>query len=540
MNDLEYFELHKYVKRDLLAKGKNYITFDEEWCIENKPSIDYAIEDFKMCLLKSFGVELSNSGSKFISFEIDNTFDENFCIKVCDDNVKFVAKDEQSLVQALYYAEDIMKKFGDASLEKKDYIVTTKIAHRIATSSLEGGSYTEEYINILLHYGYSGIILYKHDECTLELAKKYGVKAYLFDEKNDSAYDGFITDGYDENSDGIFYTAFWDNKVEKINKLNKKSTVILSFDGGQCIEKDGVSFSTIPGSAAMAQPSDSFIECYNAAKERGLNIWVLNFAGGRTSEFGSIPYIPAMMQWFMRSEALKEYEVCATVESDRYGFIPSIVGEFAKAQNFSPCDEGGICIQKIAAMHFGVKNVENVMMAFKKVTDGVNFLLYNDADYEGPLQFGPAYPLVNSNVYRYDFSKDITLETDVNMNAAACLNKAAMILGHIENDEAKALKSILDFAVNTLVTCANTKRWYRRLDVINKTNEEYKKNFLYEQLIKIGEQELKNAFETADILINAPYLQGNNTEALCTADALDAKIKLTQKALDEIRKKINK
>ena len=43
--------------------------------------------------------------------------------------------------------------------------------------------------------------------------------------------------------------------------------------------------------------------------------------------------------------------------------------------------------------------------AFKKITDGANWLVFNDADYMGPLQFGPAFPLINGKLYEYDFSK---------------------------------------------------------------------------------------------------------------------------------------
>ena len=198
-------------------------------------------------------------------------------------------------------------------------------------------------------------------------------------------------------------------------------------------------------------------------------------------------------------------------------------------------------MQKLAAMHFGAENIEKVMMAFKKVTDGVNYLIYNYADYQGPLQFGPAYPLVNNSLYQYDFkNNDVTYETDINLNAADGLNKAAMILGRLDNEEAKRLSNILNFAVNTLITCANTKRWYRRLYVTENTDADFKRNFLYEQMVKIGQEEISNTFEAAEILAKEPYLQGNNTEMLCTVGAMDAKISLTQKAIEEIKKKINK
>ena len=164
----------------------------------------------------------------------------------------------------------------------------------------------------------------------------------------------------------------------------------------------------------------------------------------------------------------------------------------------------------------------------------------NDADFDGPLQFGPAFPLINGNLYEYDFSRfDGALESDINMKACDGFNKAALILSHIENEEAKELSVILNFLVNTLVTSANAKRWYRRIEAINESDADYKKQFLYSQMVKIGEQEIKNAYETAELLIKAPYLSGNNFDELCTPNALEAKIKLTENAVNEIKKKLN-
>lgn len=536
MNDIQYFELHKNVKRKYLAKGKNYITFDESWCICNSfNEIFFATEDFKECLKKCFNISLGENTEKVIKLTIGEVDENSFEIVVEDKVVEFIASNKFMLVQALYYAEDLMKQFGDGSLEKKHFSVKRKILNRIATSSLENGEITEEYANILLHYGYNGVILFSHSAESLEILRSVGLKAFLQSNEKEyfSLYDGAIS----EEGEILFLEGITD-KISSLKKTDKK-IVVLSYDEGQAIERDGVSFVTKSGSVIMSQPSDLFKQLYEIARNRGIEVWVQNYACGKTEEIPSIPFIPAMMQWFMRWNHLSEYEIRCTVESGKTGFIPSIVGEFAKAQSFSPCDEGGICIQKIAALHFGAENTEKVMMAFKKVTDGVNFLVYNNADEEGPLLFGPAYPLVNNKIYHYDFeNNDITYETDLNLKAADCFNKASLILSHIENEEAKQLSYILAFLVNILVTCANTKRWYRRIAVLETTDADYKKKFLYEQLLKIGEQEIKNAYDTAEILINAPFLEGSNAEYLCTADALEAKIKLTEKAVEEIRKKI--
>ncbi len=546
----DYFELHKNCKRTYLAKGKNYITFNEDWCIKNASFVhEFAINDFNECLLKSFDTKLGENTDKIIDFKLVDGLEHGYKITVKENSVTFVASEKSALVQAIFYAEDLMKLYGDASLEIKEHTVTPVVWPRLVTSSLDGGKYTKEYLNAILHYGYNGIIVYFDDELTLNLAKEMGILTYYCGENADKfndKYDGVILEDIpcEFNKNNIYSTLNWnvscEEKLEILKKLPKDSTVILSFDEGQNIEKDGMNFLTKSGSLVMNQPSDYFKKALNILKQNNVNVIASFCGGGTTNEVATMPYVPAMMQWFMRVQAFKELGILATLESERYGFIPNIVAEFTKLQLLSPCDEGGIAIQKIAATHFGPENVEKVMMAFKKITDGVNWLVFNDADYIGPLQFGTAFPLINGNLYEYDFSSfDGALESDINMKACDGFNKASLILSHIENNEAQELSVILNFLVNTLVTCANAKRWYRRIEAINESDADYKKQFLYSQMVKIGEQEIKNAYETAELLIKAPYLSGNNFDELCTPNALEAKIKLTENAVNEIKKKLN-
>lgn len=546
----DYFELHKNCKRAYLAKGKNYITFNEDWCIKNASFMpEFAIKDFNDCLLKSFGTKLGENTDKIIEFKLVEGLEHGYKISVTESSVTFIASEISALVQAIFYAEDLMKLYGDASLEIKEHKITPIVWPRLVTSSLDGGIYTKEYLNAILHYGYNGIIVYSDDKLTLNLAKEMGVLVYYCGKNSDKfteKYDGIIVEDIPSefNEKYIYSTLYWnvtnEEKLEILKKLPQNLTVILSFDEGQVVEKDGMNFLTKSGSLVMNQPSDYFVNAIKLLKQNNVNVIVSSFCGGTTNELAVMPYIPAMMQWFMRVQSLKELGICATLESEKNGFIPNIVAEFTKSQLLSPNDEGGIAIQKIASKHFGAENVEKVMMAFKKITDGANWLVFNDADYIGPLQFGPAFPLINGKLYEYDFARfDAALESDINMKACDGFNKAALILSHIENDEAQELSVILNFLVNTLVTSANAKRWYRRIEAINETDADYKKHFLYSQMIKIGEQEIKNAYETAELLIKAPYLSGNNFDELCTPNALEAKIKLTENAVNEIKKKLN-
>ena len=236
----------------------------------------------------------------------------------------------------------------------------------------------------------------------------------------------------------------------------------------------------------------------------------------------------------------EEFDISATVETSKYGFLPSIVAEFTKGQLYVDALDGGVYLQQLAGEHFGNENIEKIVMVFKKLSDAANYLIINKADISGPLMFGPAYPLTDSEIYDFPFAqKDITYETDCNLKAADCFNRAAAILSHIDNENAKELMYICLFAVNSLVTSANAKRWYRRLFASKTMDLDFKKKFVLEQMVKIGEEEIANANDTLEILENAPYLWGNRFEELCSVDALETKIILTRRAITKIKEQID-
>ena len=553
MDDLKYYKLHKYCKNQFLAKGKNTVLLSNAWSIEcDIESISFALDDFKEFLNISFEITLGEKCNKTVSLKLKEGFNNGFSIQCDENSINVYASTEAALVQGLYYMEDIMRQKGDGVWEIGEISIFPEIFPRLTFSALEYGKYNEEYLNILLHFGFNGVIFNEHSPKDLESARKMGMLVYIYDCEDKSvfsSYDGVILtkkpQSYDlsifEGIKKVFCDLYWETDEKEyeaiIKALPSDSILLTSFDGGQAIEKNGVEIVTNNGALIMAQASDKFTSTKKINED--IEIWASTSAGGNTGEIGGVPYIPAMMQWFLRSEELKTHKINGSVDAWFGGFIPSIVGEFFKAQNLSVRDEGGICIQKLAGIHYGLKNTEKVMMAFKLISDGVNFFTFNNEDYEGPLAFGPAYPLIDGDVYKYDFSKDITLEIDNILNSANCFNRAAAILSYIEDAEAQSLKNILLFIVNTLVTCANTKRWYRRIYTIKETDLDFKKKFLYEQLIKIGEEEIKNALETSEILLNEPYLTGNNFESLCSVNALETKVDLTQKAVSEFKKKLS-
>ncbi|MBR2861765.1 MAG: hypothetical protein IKB86_08010 [Clostridia bacterium] len=549
-------KIHSYRKNENLARKTNAVYFDDSWSVVLPDFADKvlkaACEDFSEYFSDSFDLKLGNSTDKRITFALCEG-EYSFRISVSENEVKISAKETFLLAQGLFYCEDLMNLCGQPCLEKKDFNLTQRVRDRLVY--LGEFDNFDEYILKLLHFGYNGIIFDSYEKEFVKTAKEYGFKTFMFLIDNEGLpfdeFDGIILQEEPTEKDlisfkgknVIYSTEFWSGNFEAQKEilagLPQNATVLVPFDANQLIEKDGVKCITKSGSLIQPSASQYFEQIYAFCREQGINVMAITFSAGRTNEFGSIPYIPAMMQWLLRNEALKDFDVAATVESGKYGFIPSIVAEFTKGQLYFEALDGGIYLQQLAGEHFGNENIEKIVMVFKKLSDAANYLIINKADISGPLMFGPAYPLTDSEIYDFPFAqKDITYETDCNLKAADCFMRASAILSHIDNKNAKELMYICLFAVNSLVTSANAKRWYRRLYASKTMDLDFKKKFVLEQMVKIGEEEISNAFDTLEILEKAPFLCGNKFEELCSVDALEAKVTITRKAIQKIKEQI--
>ncbi len=545
---IHMFEVHRIRLRDSAEMMQNAVRIDGTWsvaCDCGHPAVEHALDDYRKYFEESFGFLLAQSGDKTFSVLLDEAMGNSFGIDVSDEDITFIGGTYETIVQAIFFSEDVMNGTGIAALEKKSYRVSPEIFPRITASGLGINEFSPEYMNILLHNGYNGIIFYDTVpfENSAQIAKEYGLLTYLVTE-NIETYENIDAVIYEKEPDElsiraahahkcIFSAEYWQNDF--IGLLPQNATVLLSFDEGQTISREGVDTVTKHGSLLSDKASDKFVKMKTEAESKGITVWASTASAGRTSELPTIPFVPAMNIWSKRTASLLEQKVAGTVESGYYGFVPSIVGEFIKAKLLSPCNDD--CLNRLCIEHYGQANVDKMMTVFKKISDGVSCLFADAADISGPLAYGPAYPLVCDAIYAFPFDKkDVTYEIDMMLRAADGFNKAAMILKNIENDEAKALRVMCAFAVNTFVTCANVKRWYRRIAVLQAESTDYKRKFLIEQMMKIGNEEIRNATDTAELIFEMPELGEAFGEQLSTINDLEAKISLTQSAMQTLHK----
>jgi hypothetical protein len=76
-------------------------------------------------------------------------------------------------------------------------------------------------------------------------------------------------------------------------------------------------------------PGEYFKSEAKVAKECGLKLYSMVNTGGRTWDFGVIPYEPFPERWNERHQSILEsrekYGLSGLMESHHYGFLPSII-----------------------------------------------------------------------------------------------------------------------------------------------------------------------------------------------------------------------
>ncbi len=530
--------MHKKKIKDMPLIPKNAVKFDSNWKIRlsDEFAVKNALDDLKDFFENGLDVTLNENGTNIFYAEKGDFYG----IKATDNSVCFSGRNIWEIVQSVFYFEDLLAEIGAPYIEKKNYPI--KETNRYCTFVYAEDS--KEYLTEILRNGYKGVIFLSDDTENIKLANSLGLITYADSEESFGYYfeetpdDEMLKKAQEKET--VFSCIYWNSEDKKsiIEKLPKNSILLSSFEQGQVLVRENASVLAQNGAIAAAEPSDELKEDIKLAKDNGIRVLVQNHACGRTNEFGTVPYIPAMLQWTIRHKACTELDCFGFVESDYYGFVPSIVSEFTKKCYLSDY-ECGVIVQKLAGEHFGYENSEKAVMAFKKISDGANCILAELADINGPLTFGPAYPLVLDEIYDFPFDeKDITLQIDALIVSADNFNKASGIISKIDNIEASELAKMCKFISNVLVTNANTKRWYRRLHYANREKLNFKKKFLFEQMVDIGNKENKNAEETGNILFDVPFLAGNGD--ICSADKIEAKMKLTNNAVSKLKLEIEK
>ena len=143
-------------------------------------------------------------------------------------------------------------------------------------------------------------------------------------------------------------------------------------------------------------PGKYFVSEAEVAKERGIRLYAMTNTGGRTWDFGTLPYEPFPHQWHKRCESIldsqEKYGLCGLMEAHHYGFLPSFVSRLI-TNDFTvgaPSFE-----EKLAeiAGEYSPDEPEKFIRAMETVSRSIEHYVPPDENQYGPFRIGPSFPL---------------------------------------------------------------------------------------------------------------------------------------------------
>lgn len=159
-------------------------------------------------------------------------------------------------------------------------------------------------------------------------------------------------------------------------------------------------------SLRCVNPGYYFLTEAEGATKCGVKLETLANTGGKTWDFGAIPFDPAPYRWAERFEAMRkahdENNLAALADSIHYGVYPSFISEIAKWAFAEPRVDLNELIPKILAMHFGKKEIDKIDTAMKKWSEAFAHMVPSHEDQYGSLRVGPAHPFYAGKSGKWD------------------------------------------------------------------------------------------------------------------------------------------
>ena len=207
---------------------------------------------------------------------------------------------------------------------------------------------------------------------------------------------------YNNNADIVFWSYNWgwapeEYRVRLIENMPKDISLLATFEMHQSYEREGVTERLADYSLSLTGPGKYFLSEAKAAKKNGVRLYSMVNTGGLTWDFGTIPYEPFPYQWKKRYDNMKEchekYGLCGLMESHHFGFYPSFISRFAKANFIASTKKNDNALPDILASEFGKENVESLEGALKLWSEAITHIYATGADQYGGLRIGPGYPI---------------------------------------------------------------------------------------------------------------------------------------------------
>lgn len=307
---------------------------------------------------------------------------------------------------------------------------------------------------------------------------------------------------YRPDAEIILSSYNWGHKPKEVRQkliASLPKGVILScgWEMFEDYDLDGMNELCCDYSLRIVKPGYYFLTEAEEAVRQGIELRTIANTGGKTWDFGAIPYVPAPYRWAERFEAMRDaHDNCGLeglLDSIHYGVFPSFITEIAKWAFSEPRVDLNEMIPKILAMHFGKEDIDKIDTAMRKWSEALaNIVPINDDQY-GPLRVGPSHPFYSDrpfdpslnppqdkfamhrnsigmyhSMYMYDdptwtprpirIPKELVAYDKVKQ----CLSEGLALLESIrdKNEELLRLINMGRFMYRTIITTIHTKRYY--------------------------------------------------------------------------------
>lgn len=346
---------------------------------------------------------------------------------------------------------------------------------------------------------------------------------------------------YNKNADIVLWTYNFNcdpGRLDMIRNLPKGISLLATFEMPEHIEIGNLIGACTDYTISFEGPGKNFLEEAEVAKECGIRLYSQVNTAGRTWDIGTVPYLPCPMQWKRRNdkilECMKKYGLTGLMEGHHYGFHPSIISELAKEAFVSGCTDFDVVSRRIAARDFGEKNVDTVISAWEKFSEGIRCCPASVEDQYGPLRIGPAYPLslnvhhsissvpyaamggesiVDTGYGVHDenrkrnkgktvFPVRIVDEMNLLEKGIRLFDEGVELLEPIAKmDNARRMTDIAHYIANTYRTTLNTKKWFiLKNRLMSCEGDKKKMNDTAKEMRAVAESEILNSKNTLPIV----------------------------------------
>lgn len=204
-------------------------------------------------------------------------------------------------------------------------------------------------------------------------------------------------------ADIVFWTYNWGwapepDRLALIEALPQDISLQATFEMFENVERRGTPTRCVDYTVSFAGPGQYFASEAKAAHARGLPLYTMSNTGGRTWDFGVVPYEPVPLQWARRHQALlqahQDWGLRGLMESHHMGWWPSMATELAKWAFWTPGRSADELLPLLARRDFGAAGADAALTAWQHWSEAILDYVPTNEDQYGPFRVGPAYPLL--------------------------------------------------------------------------------------------------------------------------------------------------